>query len=127
LTPQPYRTQLCVHRDDPPGRLPALLRDLLTLNRCGQRDATTKAIELIRQLRQLGPETPQKRLVGHILELKGRVISGGVRVYFVRLGNGHYLLGRAECKKEDHADPRRVNWFADVLADLEEGRTDLLR
>ncbi|BDP44923.1 hypothetical protein DAETH_48920 (plasmid) [Deinococcus aetherius] len=123
----PYRTRLCVHRNDASDADPALITDLQALNQRGQSDATTKAIELMDQLRQLGPDAPRKHLVGRIFELKARVPSGGVRVYFARLNATEFLMGRAECKKEDEADPRLLNWFAEVLADLDQGHTNLLR
>lgn len=123
-----HRTLTCLHRHDDPSDNSALIKDLQAMNLAGQKDAVKKAIEMIAQLREVGMDSPHKKhLFDSIYELKARTKSGGIRVYFARLNENDFVLGRAECKTEDQADVSLLAWFDEVLSDIEKGRTDLLR
>lgn len=86
-----------------------------------------KAIEMIEDLQNNGPECRFiKPLNGAIMELKARTGDGGARVYFFRVAEDAFALGRFECKKETAADQQLLYWTAQVAMFFDRGHKEVI-
>jgi phage-related protein len=103
-----------------PNRLkakhPLIIEDFLATASVSKHQCLKKMIEMVQDLHENGMESRYvKALGGPLYELKGRTSEGGARVYFIRANDDAFILGRAECKKEDEADQDLLSSLLDVL------------
>jgi hypothetical protein len=63
---------------------------------------------------------------GAVMELKARTDDGGARVYFFRVAENAFALGRFECKKEDAANQNLLYWTAQVAMFYAKGQTEVI-
>jgi hypothetical protein len=109
------------------GNQPAILEDLLETALRGQQDCVDKAITMIEDLQLHGTQCRFiKPLAGAVMELKARTDDGGARVYFFRVAENAFALGRFECKKEDAASQKLLNWTAQVAMFFDRGNTEVI-
>jgi hypothetical protein len=122
-----FRTFLTQHPLESKRDHPALLEDLLETALSGKQDCVDKAIAMIEDLQFHGTNCRFiKPLAGAIMELKSRTDDGGARVYFFRVAEDAFALGRFECKKEDAASRQLVNWTAQVAMFYAKGQTEVI-
>ena len=122
-----FRTFLTQNLLETPRTHSALLEDLLKTALQGKQDCVNKAIAMIEDLQNFGPDSRFiKPLSGAIMELKARTDDGGARVYFFRVAENAFALGRFECKKESVASQTLILWTAQVAVLLAKGHTEVL-
>lgn len=124
-TPSPAgnRFLLARHPDRLKAKHPLIIEDFLAVARASKRLCLRKMIEMARDLHQHGLDSRYvKPLGGPLYELKDRTPDGGARVYFLRLARTEFILGRAECKKENEADETLLSSLLDVLDAIERNK-----
>ncbi len=107
-----------------PNRLnakhPLIIEDFLEIAKSSKRICLKKMIEMTQDLYQNSLDSRyQKHLIGALFELKDRTKEGGARVYFLRLTDTEFVLGRAECKKETATNEAMLISLLDVLEAIE--------
>jgi hypothetical protein len=106
---------------------PALIQDLLEVAYASRQNCVDKAIAMIADLQQNGPECRfLKPLFGSVAELKSRTAEGGARVYLFRATRTIYGLCRFECKHESEADQNMLFWTAEVAAAYGKGHAVII-
>jgi hypothetical protein len=86
-----------------------------------------KAIAMIEYLQLNGTQCRFiKPLAGAVMELKARTDDGGSRVYFFRVAEDAFALGRFECKKEDAASQKLLYWTAQVAMFYHNGNAEVI-
>jgi hypothetical protein len=124
---KPFRTFLTQHPLEAPRNHTALFEDLLETALVGKQDCVDKAIAMIEDLQLHGPNSRFiKPLAGAIMELKARTDDGGARVYFFRVAETAFALGRFECKKEDAANQNLLYWTAQAAMFYAKGQTEVI-
>jgi hypothetical protein len=124
---KPFRTLLTQHIFEAERERGALLDDLLQAALASKQDCVDKAIAMIEDLQTNGTDSRFiKPLAGAIMELKARTDDGGARVYFFRVAEDAFALGRFECKKESEASQHLIQWTAQVALLYAKGRTEVI-
>ena len=124
---KPFRTYLAQHPLKSPRSHPALLEDLLVAAQDSKQDCVDKAVAMIEDLQLYGAACRFiKPLTGAIMELKARTDDGGARVYFFRIAENTFVLGRFECKKEDATNKQLLYWTAQVAMFYAKGQTEVI-
>lgn len=124
---KPFRTFLTQHPLETPRNHPALLEDLLETALAGKQDCVDKAITMIEDLQLHGSNCRFiKPLAGAVMELKARTDDGGARVYFFRVAEDAFALGRFECKKETATNQQLLYWTAQVAMLYAKGQTEVI-
>ncbi len=115
-----YQFFLARHPNRPRSRRHLIIEDFLEIARASKVICLRKMIEMTQDLLEHGLKSRYvKPLGGPLYELKDRTADGGARVYFLRYGTNGFILGRAECKKEDAADETLLSSLLDVIQAIE--------
>ena len=115
-----YRFLLARHPTRPRNRHPLIIDDFLEIARASKKVCLSKMIDMTADLLKYGLDSRYvKPLGGPLYELKDRTSDGGARVYFLRYGVDAFILGRAECKKENTADETLLSSLLDIMDAIE--------
>lgn len=101
----------------------AFVQAMLDLADASKQLSVNKMIEMTADLIQNGMESRfVKPLKGPLYELKARTSEGGARVYFFRYTRTAFVLTGAEVKDQDQADPALLDYAAEIIWHVNEGR-----